>query len=87
MKNWLNTDTKRGSLFFLLAIIGYGVIYYITREKFSFLYGLPGIFLILAGVYWFLGPNQRKLRSGYVIALIGIIGIWILFLLMQLLAR
>jgi drug/metabolite transporter (DMT)-like permease len=57
----LNTDRKKGSLCFLISLILGGGIYLITKEEISILYLIPGLFLILANIFWFTKHSDRKI--------------------------
>lgn len=61
MMSWLNTDNKKGTLCFIISLILAGVIYFLTKKEVSALYLIPGLFLILAGIFWFVEPSERKI--------------------------
>ncbi|KPK42919.1 MAG: hypothetical protein AMJ78_00735 [Omnitrophica WOR_2 bacterium SM23_29] len=61
MINWLNTDNKKGSFCFVISLILAGVIYLLTQKEICGLYLIPALFLILANIFWFTKPSERKI--------------------------
>lgn len=58
---WLSSDSRKGTLFFLISIILTAVIYFLTKKTISVLYLIPGLFLIIANIYWFTKPDDRRI--------------------------
>jgi glucose uptake protein GlcU len=58
---WLNTDNKKGTLCFAIGLILAGIVYILTKKEISVFYLIPGLFLILANIFWFTKPSERKI--------------------------
>ena len=61
MATWLDPDNKKGTLCFVISLISAGVVYLLTKKEISALYLIPGLFLILANIFWFTKPSERKI--------------------------
>jgi len=77
-------DRAKGYLLAIIAVVGYGIVFLATGRRFSFLYGLPGTCLILAGVFWFVRPAERGMRALAVAGCAIVALLWLVCFILEL---